>query len=71
MDNRDNQIPKYVTRARAAYLLGLPVEELSRISNETGIGEWERVGDQEEWFFTYEELQKICVFATQEPVLTH
>jgi hypothetical protein len=71
MDNMDNQIPKYVTRARAAYLLGLPVEELSRISNETGIGEWERVGDQEEWFFTYEELQKICVFATQEPVLTH
>jgi hypothetical protein len=61
----NNQIPKYVTRARAAYLLGLPVEELSRISHETGIGHIERAGNKEEWFFTYEELQKICVFATQ------
>jgi hypothetical protein len=61
----NNEIPKYVTRARAAYLLGLPVEELSRISHETGIGHMERAGNKEEWFFTYEELQKICVFATQ------
>jgi hypothetical protein len=67
----DNQIPKYVTRARAAYLLGLPMEELSRISNETGIGHRERAGNIEEWFFTYEELQKICVFATQELAVTH
>jgi len=71
MDNMDNEIPKYVTRARAAYLLGLPMEELSRISHETGIGQRERAGNQEEWFFTYEELQQICVFAAQEPVLTH
>jgi hypothetical protein len=67
----DNQIPKYVTRARAAYLLGLPKEELSRISNETGIGHRERAGELEEWFFTYEELQKICIFATQEHAVTH
>lgn len=67
----DNQIPKYVTRARAAYLLGLPMEELSRISYETGIGHKESAGDIEEWFFTYEELQKICVFATQEHAVTH
>lgn len=67
----DNQIPKYVTRARAAYLLGLPMEELSRISQETGVGHRERAGNKEEWFFTYEELQKICVFATQAPVVTH
>jgi hypothetical protein len=67
----DNQIPKYVTRARAAYLLGLPKEELSRISNETGIGHRERAGEMEEWFFTYEELQKICIFATQEHAVTH
>lgn len=64
----NNQIPKYVTQARAAYLLGLPVEELSRISHETGIGHLERAGNKEEWFFTYEELQKICVFATQGTV---
>jgi len=63
----DNRIPKYVTRARAAYLLGLPVEELSRISHQTGLGHVEHAGNTQEWFFTYEELQKICVFATQPP----
>jgi hypothetical protein len=67
----DNHIPKYVTRARAAYLLGLPVEELSRISHETGIGHHERAGNIEECFFTYEELQKICIFATKEHAVTH
>jgi len=67
----DNQIPKYVTQARASYLLGLPVDELSRISHETGIGHMERAGNKEEWFFTYEELQKICVLATQVAVTTH
>ncbi len=67
----DDQIPKYVTQARASYLLGLPVDELSRISHETGIGHMERAGNKEEWFFTYEELQKICVLATQFAVTTH
>ena len=67
----ENQIPKYLTQARAAYLLGLPVEELSRISHETGIGHMERAGNIEEWFFTYEELQKICVLATHEHAVTH
>jgi hypothetical protein len=68
----DNQIPKYVTQARASYLLGLPVEELSRISHESGIGHMERAGNTVEWFFTYEELQKICVLATQSAVVvTH
>jgi hypothetical protein len=67
----DNQIPKYVTQARASYLLGVPVDELSRISQEAGIGHMERAGNKEEWFFTYEELQKICVLATQVAVTTH
>jgi hypothetical protein len=67
----DDKIPKYVTQARASYLLGLPVDELSRISHETGIGHMERAGNKEEWFFTYEELQKICVLATQVAVTTH
>jgi hypothetical protein len=71
MNKLNNKIPKYVTQARAAYLLGLPVEEVGRISNESGIGHVERAGNQEERFFTYEELQKICVLATSEPVLTH
>jgi hypothetical protein len=67
----DNQIPKYVTQARASYLLGVPVEELSRISHETGIGHMEQAGSKVEWFFTYEELQKICVLATQTAVATN
>jgi len=67
----ENHIPKYVTQARAAYLLGLPVDELSRISQETGIGHMEQAGNVVEWFFTYEELQRICAFATQEHAVTH
>ncbi len=66
-----NEIPKYVTRARAAYLLGLPVEEIGRISQETGIGHRECAGNVEETFFTYAELQKICVLATTEGVVAH
>jgi hypothetical protein len=67
-ETMDNQIPKYVTQARAAYLLGMSVEEISRISQETGIGHFERAGTQEERFFTYEELQKICMLATSQVV---
>jgi hypothetical protein len=67
----DNQVPKYVTQARASYLLGLPIDELSRISHEAGIGHMERAGNKEEWFFTYEELQKICMLATYVTPATH
>jgi hypothetical protein len=70
-EKMDNQIPKYVTQSRAAYLLGLSVVEIVRISSETGIGHVERAGQIEERFFTYEELQRICVLATQEGVVTH
>jgi len=62
----ENRIPKYVTQSRAAYLLGLSIAEISRISEETGIGHLERAGKEEERFFTYEELQQICVLATQQ-----
>lgn len=67
----DNQIPKYVTQSRAAYLLGLSIAEICRISQETGIGHIERAGKEEERFFTYEELQQICVLATQLTGVTH
>lgn len=68
----DNHIPKYVTQSRAAYLLGISVAEISRISRETGLGHLERAGQEEERFFTYEELQQICVLAaSNEPVLSH
>lgn len=62
--NDMNQVPKYVTQGRAALLLGIPEEELNRISNQSGLGHTERAGDQIETFFTYEELRQICVLST-------
>jgi hypothetical protein len=59
-----NHVPKYVTQGRAALLLGIPEDELNRISNESGLGHTERAGDQIETFFTYEELRQICVLST-------
>jgi hypothetical protein len=62
----NNQVPKYVTQGRASLLLGIPEDELSRISSESGLGHTERAGDQKETFFTYEELRQICVMSQQE-----
>ena len=59
-------VPKYVTQSRAAMLLGIPENELSRISDESGLGHTERAGDQEETFFTYEELRKICLMTVHQ-----
>jgi len=66
-----NQIPKYVTQARAACLLGLPPAEISRISQEQGIGHYERAGNEEQRFFTYQELQRICVLALHSGAHAH
>ena len=66
--NNDRRIPKFVTQARAAFLLGMPVAEINRISHEAGIGHREEAGKEVETFFTYEELQKICVRAMSESV---
>lgn len=57
----NHQVPKYVTRARASLMLGIPEAELNRISKESGLGHVERAGKQEETYFTYQELQRICV----------
>jgi hypothetical protein len=54
---------KYVTRRRAAVLLGLSEQELSRISIESGFGHTETAGAEEETYFTYEELRQICMLA--------
>lgn len=62
----NSSVPKYVTQSRAAMLLGIPENELSRISSEAGLGHTERAGAQEETFFTYEELRKICLMTVQE-----
>jgi hypothetical protein len=51
---------RYVTQQRAALLLGIPEQELSRISEESGLGHKESAQGQEETFFTYEELRQIC-----------
>jgi hypothetical protein len=60
-----NQELRYVTQERAAALLGIPENELSRISAESGLGHTERAGNQEETFFTYEELRQICLMTAQ------
>ncbi|MHB8499406.1 MAG: hypothetical protein ACYDCG_05470 [Candidatus Acidiferrales bacterium] len=62
----NSQVPKYVTQGRAALLLGIPEDELSQLSRETGLGHKECAGDQEEIFFTYEELRKICVLTVHQ-----
>jgi hypothetical protein len=61
----NSQEIKYVTRRRAAILLGMSESELHRISSDSGFGHTERAGDQEETFFTYEELRQICQLAVQ------
>jgi hypothetical protein len=62
----DALVPKYVTQGRAAMLLGIPENELSRISSESGLGHTERAGGQEETFYTYEELRKICLMTVHQ-----
>jgi len=67
----NNQVPKYVTQARASFLLGIPEAELSRISREWGLGHLERAGDEEETYFTYEELQRICLLEAHQVQVIH
>jgi hypothetical protein len=62
----NNQVPKYVTCGRAALLLGIPEEELSRISTQSGLGHTECAGDETETFFTYDELRQICLISTHQ-----
>jgi hypothetical protein len=47
-------------------MLGITEAELSRISKESGLGRVEHAGNQEETYFTYEELQRICMVATNQ-----
>jgi hypothetical protein len=61
----NNQVPKYVTEARASFLLGMPEAELRRISKESRLGHVERAGNEKETYFTYEELHRICLLAAR------
>jgi hypothetical protein len=63
VNDLNNDVPKFVTQARASFLLGIPPEDLRRISEESGLGHLERVGNEEEFYFTYEELRRICQLA--------
>jgi hypothetical protein len=67
----NNQVPKYVTQARASFLLGIPEAEFRRVSKESGLGRVERAGNEEETYFTYEELQRICKLAAQQMQAVH
>jgi hypothetical protein len=67
----NNQIPKYVTQARASFLLGMSEAELDRISRESGVGHVESAGNEKETYFTYEELQRICVLAGRQIEVVH
>ena len=62
----NNQVPKYVTCGRAALLLGIPEEELSRISVQSGLGHTESAGEETETVFTYDELRQICLISTHQ-----
>ena len=59
----DNEIPKYFTQARVSFLLGIPEPELTRISEESGLGHVERAENEIKTYFTYEELLRICLLA--------
>ena len=65
------QIPKYVTRARASFLLGMPEAELIRISKESGLGHVEHAGNEKETYFTYEELRRICLLSARQIEAVH
>ena len=67
----NNRVPKYVTQARASFLLGIPEAEFQRISKKSGLGHVERAGNEEETYFTYEELQRICKLAAHQMQAVH
>ncbi len=60
-----------ITQARASFLLDIPKAKLQRISKESGLGHVERAGNEEETYFTYEELQRICMLAAQQMQAVH
>lgn len=66
-----DQIPRYVTQARASSLLGITEVEIDRISRESGLGRVERAGDEEKTYFTYEELQRIWLLAEYRKQAVH
>lgn len=66
-----SDVPRFVTQARASHLLGIPEEELRRISEESGLGRVERAGDEEEIYFTYEELRQVLMLSMYQKQTRH
>jgi len=60
-----NGVPRFVTRARVSHLLAIPEEEVRRISRDAGLGRVERAGNEEETYFTYDELYQVGVLAAR------
>ncbi len=67
----NKQVPKYVTQARACFLVGISEADFRRISKQSGLGRVERAGNEEETYFTYEELRQICMLAAQQMQAVH
>jgi len=59
-------VPRFVTQARVSHLLALPEEEVQRISRDAGLGRVERAGNEEETYFTYDELYQVGVLAARK-----
>jgi hypothetical protein len=59
--NLQNRVEEH----RAAVLLGLPLAELRRYSRANGLGHLEDGRRGEQMVFTYEELRRLCMLATQ------
>jgi len=60
-----NGVPRFVTQARVSHLLAIPEEEVRRISRDAGLGRMERAGNEEETYFTYDELYQVGVLAAR------
>jgi len=60
-----NVVPRFVTQARVSHLLAIPEEEVRRISRDAGLGRMERAGNEEETYFTYDELYQVGVLAAR------
>jgi len=58
-------IQEQVGEHRAAALLGLPMTEIRRFSQISGLGHLEKDDRGEQVVFTYEELRRLCLLAAQ------
>jgi hypothetical protein len=60
------QAPGKVNESRAAFLLGLSMEHLRRLSEQTGLGQPDDERGGAQLVYTYAELYRICRLAMEE-----